>query len=359
MAFKKAQAEQAALKMGIYGPAGSGKTLTALLLAEGLATASGKRIAFVDTERGTDFYSMTIPERRVHPQGFDFEAIYTRSISDVMKDCKSLDMREYGVVVIDSITHIWKSAVEAYTGKKNRKGAIPFHAWAKIKQPYDNLMQWLLNSPLHVIICGREGVIYENDPETEEIKAVGARMKAEGETPYEMHVLARMMPERHVDGSTSVGIYIEKDRTSVLSGQTILLWTPDGRTPPSTTYDRLAKPLLQLLGSVQAQMPSTEEVAAHDQEALETAARERVQRSGQLREEYEDRVRTCKTLADVDALSTELQPLRGQLHPEDATSIRLAFQAARKRIKGETEIVLERQPGEDEEPLEGGQFQLQ
>jgi Cdc6-like AAA superfamily ATPase len=41
--FRKAKAEQAALKMGVYGPPGSGKTFTSLLLAEGLGKVSGKR----------------------------------------------------------------------------------------------------------------------------------------------------------------------------------------------------------------------------------------------------------------------------------------------------------------------------
>jgi pantothenate kinase-related protein Tda10 len=55
--FRKAKGEQAAIKMGLYGPPGSGKTFTSLLIAEGLAAITGKRIAYVDTERGTDFYS--------------------------------------------------------------------------------------------------------------------------------------------------------------------------------------------------------------------------------------------------------------------------------------------------------------
>ena len=48
--FRKAKAEQAALKVGLYGPPGSGKTFTALLLAEGLAKATKKRVAYVDTD---------------------------------------------------------------------------------------------------------------------------------------------------------------------------------------------------------------------------------------------------------------------------------------------------------------------
>ena len=50
--FRKASPEQAALKFAIYGPPGSGKTFTTLLVAEGLANIIGKRVAMVDTERG-------------------------------------------------------------------------------------------------------------------------------------------------------------------------------------------------------------------------------------------------------------------------------------------------------------------
>ncbi len=56
--FRKQKPMQAAIKMAVYGSAGKGKTFTTLLMAEGIAKATGKRIAYVDTESGTDFYRM-------------------------------------------------------------------------------------------------------------------------------------------------------------------------------------------------------------------------------------------------------------------------------------------------------------
>ena len=47
--FKRAQRKQAKLRLLLAGPAGSGKTMSALLLAKGL----GGRIAVIDTERGS------------------------------------------------------------------------------------------------------------------------------------------------------------------------------------------------------------------------------------------------------------------------------------------------------------------
>jgi len=47
--FHKAQRKKGKLRLGIAGPAGSGKTYSALLIAFGLA---GK-VAMIDTERGS------------------------------------------------------------------------------------------------------------------------------------------------------------------------------------------------------------------------------------------------------------------------------------------------------------------
>ena len=108
--------------MALYGPAGSGKTFTALLIAEGLARHSGKRIAFVDTEHGTNFYTQDVAQRRVHPQAFDIDVLYTKSITEVIAAVRGLDTTTHGVLVIDSITHLWDACKNAYTGKNDQGG---------------------------------------------------------------------------------------------------------------------------------------------------------------------------------------------------------------------------------------------
>jgi signal recognition particle GTPase len=98
--FRKAKAEQAALKVGMYGLPGSGKTFTALLAAEGLARVTGKRVAFCDSERGTDFYAQAVKARTIHPEAFDFDALYSRSIVEISDAVRGLDPTKYGVLVI-------------------------------------------------------------------------------------------------------------------------------------------------------------------------------------------------------------------------------------------------------------------
>ena len=54
MGFRKAQRTKAKLRLAITGPAGSGKTYSALLLAFGI----GGKIALIDTENGSgDLYA--------------------------------------------------------------------------------------------------------------------------------------------------------------------------------------------------------------------------------------------------------------------------------------------------------------
>lgn len=258
--FTKAKAEQARLKVGLYGGQGSGKTLTALMLAEGLAQIDGKRVAYVDTERGTDFYTKSIPERICHPEGFDFDALYTRSIMEALDAVRSLDTSVYGVVVIDSITHLWEAAREAYTGKKGPGGQIPIQAWAQIKRPYRLLMTAFLECNAHAILCGREGVVLGKD-EDGEMVVEGTRMKAEGETPYEPHVLGRMRNVRQKDGAFHVELFVEKDRSGTLTGKTF----------PNPTYQTFAPIVRYLSGDTQAQIGSLDDAAEKDAAAIEAA----------------------------------------------------------------------------------------
>lgn len=325
--FRKAAAEQAALKMGLYGPPGSGKTFTALLIAEGLGRITKKRVAYIDTERGTDFYCQAVPSRTAHPEAFDFDALYTRSLTEVSQAVRSLDVAEHGVIVIDSVTHLWEAAMAAYQGRQTSVGSIPMHAWGKIKKPYKDLMAFLLSSPLHVIICGRQGVSYETNEDTDELKAVGYKMKAEGETPYEPHILMRMesIRPKKANEVAQIVAYAEKDRTGVLSGRSFV----------NPTFDTLCAPILSLLGSVQAQVASSDETAAQDAEALAAADRTRTETSANLLREWTARVQLAADAAALKAIGKQITPqLKAQMLPADVATLREAYQTREAELAG-------------------------
>lgn len=324
--FKKAKAEQAAIKMGLYGPSGSGKTFTALLIAEGLARATGKRTAFVDTEHGSDFYCKDVSERKLHPMAFDFDALYTKSITEISDAIKSLKPDHYGVIVIDSISHVWEAARLAYSGKETSAGTIPFHAWAKIKKPYKDLINFLLSSPMHVLFCGRQGNEFETDEESGELKKVGVKMKAEGETPYEPHILIRMEAVKDQKKREAViTAFAEKDRTGILAGKTIE-WP---------TFDNLVKPILPLLGGTQAQIQSDDETSRQDAERMTEDEKRRISESERLREQWKARMSLCNTLDELKDIGKGITPeAKKIMTSSDVAEVRDAYLEAEKNLKG-------------------------
>lgn len=322
--FRKAKAEQAALKMGIYGSPGSGKTFTSLLIAEGLAKLTGKRVALVDTEHGSDFYCQQVHTRQVHPEAFDFDALYTRSIMETVSAIRGLD-DSYGVVIIDSVTHLWQACIEAYGGRQTSAGTIPMHAWGKIKKPYKELMTLLLGSNLHVIICGRQGVEYATDEETEELKAIGVKMKAEGETPYEPHILIRMeaIKPKRTNEVAMIVAYAEKDRTGVLAGRSFI----------NPSFETLCKPLLPLLGATQAQIDTLDQAAMKDAEAIADEEKARLARSAELLKEWSAKVNLAKSQEALKQIGKLITPeLKAMMTPQDVQALRDAYQQREKEL---------------------------
>lgn len=300
--FTKAKSEQAFFKVGLYGSTGSGKTFTTLLWAEGLARKEGKRIAYIDTEHGTDFYAMEIPERKVHPATFDFDRLVTRSIMETVEAIESIDPKEYGVVVIDSITHLWEAAKAAYGGKMMANGAIPIQAWGSIKKPYKKLMTLFLDGKFHAIVCGREGIVMEED-EDGETKVTGHKMKSEGETPYEPHILGRMTPERTKTGEYIIKVFFEKDRSGILTGRTFA-WP---------TYEVIAPVVAYLSGDRQGTVGTLDDAAEKDIAAKEreddAAARERQT----LFEQIRMAILGARTLDELNAASSLMKGKKNKL----------------------------------------------
>jgi hypothetical protein len=325
--FHKPQLLKAALKLALYGPAGSGKSFSALLVSEGLALHTGKRIAYVDTEHGTAFYGQPVPQRVVHPDAFDFDVLYSKSITEVLTAVRQLNCNTHGVLVIDSITHLWDACKNAFTGRLTKAGTIPLHGWSAIKRPYKELVHLLLTLPIHVLICGRMGIDVTEDEASGELKHVGFKMKAEGETAYEPDLLIRL--ESHKASRKEVAIplaHVEKDRTGILAGQSI----------PWPTFDNLALPLLGLLGPTQASLPTDDEVGQQDAEALARQEIARQERSAELAAEYTARFGQADSIGALERKGKELTlEVKSRLVGKDLARVRRAYATRLGQLKAE------------------------
>lgn len=226
--LQKAHNQTAYVKGGFLGFGGSGKTLTAFLLALGLSKLHGKhkRIAMLDTETGSDFL-IPIAERH----GIEFLVHKSRSFADLLQVFKEADGK-VDALIIDSVTHIWNEIRHAYETKLKRKGGLSFRDWGPIKQEWQGFTDAYVNAQCHAFICGRAGYDYdfveddENNGKKELVKT-GVKMKAEGEMGYEPSLLIEMQrlpraPQVTKDPDTHGWLnraLVLKDRSQQLNGQ--------------------------------------------------------------------------------------------------------------------------------------------
>jgi hypothetical protein len=220
MTFRKITPdENRYLRMGLYGKAGSGKTRTATEVAMGLALdGEHKAIAFVDTEgNGVDY--MLKP---CSAAGVELYGIKTRNFREVLDAFREVpDLAD--VLIIDSVSHVWKELLETYQREKKRS-FLQFQDWGPIKEKWSKLTNAFLQAQFHTIVCGRAGVIYEqqdNDRGKKEIVAVGTKMRAEGEFEHEPSLLLEMhlVP---VPGQKPINrAVVLKDRSDTMNGAVI------------------------------------------------------------------------------------------------------------------------------------------
>lgn len=188
--LKPATVGVSAFKVGILGFQGSGKTFTAMLLAYGIAkTISSNKIAFFDTEVASDFFVKDMKEKEV-----EFFQVKSRSFIDLLATIKECNEAGIKILVIDSVTHLWRELCNSYMKKKGRN-ALYFQDWKPIKDEWAKFTDEILNSPLHMVICGRAGWEYDYDVDEsghKDLIKIGTKMKAETETGYEPNLVIEM-----------------------------------------------------------------------------------------------------------------------------------------------------------------------
>lgn len=225
--FTKATKEKAKLRLAIFGPSGAGKTFTALRLATGL----NETIAVIDTERGSaskyadrfEFDVLDLPQRTID--------VYVEAINAAAK-------AEYGVLIIDSLTHAWKELldeVERLARAKFRGNT--WAAWSEGNPMQMKLVDAILDYPGHIIATMRSktewSVEQASNGKTKPVRVGLAPEQGKG-IEYEFDLLM----ELNVDHIAS----IIKDRTGAFQDQIIekpdeefggqlLAWLNSGETP--------------------------------------------------------------------------------------------------------------------------------
>lgn len=227
--LKKAENKMAYAKVGLYGTAGSGKTYTAAKLAIGLHQFAKctKPVGMFDTEPAASYI---IPLFKA--AGIEF-LVYdeSRALKDLMAFMDEAEA-SCSIVIIDSITHVWRDAQESFLAKINEGRArqnkrplasLEFQHWRPIKAAWADFTDRFLSSKMHVVVCGRAGAVYEYQEKDDgsgkkELITTGSRMATEKELGYEPSLLVEMVADRDGGMLTNIAL-VQKDRTDTINGR--------------------------------------------------------------------------------------------------------------------------------------------
>ena len=234
--FHKAERKKSKLRLGIAGPAGSGKTYSALLIAFGI----GGKVAMIDTERGSG-------ELYAHLGDYDVCPITSPFVPEkYIEAIRAAEDAGYTTIIIDSLSHAWSGEgglLDLHGHLADRSGNS-WAAWRKVTPKHNQLVEAMLQSPCHIIATMRSKMEYAQVTENGKtaVKKLGMSPIQRDGMEYEF-TLFLDIDQDHVAAAS-------KDRTSLFdgkffkpstdTGKTLIEWLETGDRP--NTPDRTNQP---------------------------------------------------------------------------------------------------------------------
>lgn len=281
--FRKATREQAKLRLALIGPAGSGKTYSALAIGSEIARLireSGRgpgRLGVLDTECGSaELYAKT----------FEFETMDLTDHSP-MTYVSSIEMAEregFDVLIVDSLSHAWmgkNGALEQVDKAVERGAGNSFSAWRSITPKHNALVDKMLSCKLHLIATVRAKTEYvqeKDDKGKTTIKKIGmAAIQREG-LDFEFTLVGDLdqtntmrISKTRLDGVIVPGEMFEKPGASL--AKKIYMWLVDGAAPKSREPVAIVAPSTAVADAVDAAFDTFLKAIenAPDQTALDAA----------------------------------------------------------------------------------------
>lgn len=215
MQLRKAERKRQHLRISLAGPAGSGKTFTALRIAHAL----GGPIGVIDTENG----SSELYAGAANPDGgaFDFAVVDLAaepgkfSVDNYVRALRAMADAGIRTVVVDSGSHAWAGpgGVLEYVDNVARKAGNKFTAWAEGTPKHNEFLQALLSYPGHLVFTLRSKVEYvqeKDDRGRTSVRKVGLAPVQRDGLDYEMTVAGDLDADTH-------RLVITKSRCSALA----------------------------------------------------------------------------------------------------------------------------------------------
>lgn len=207
MPFTKATKHAARLRMALIGPAGSGKTMSALKIGSHL----GQRLALIDTERGS-------ASKYADKFGFDVCELTTFDPRGYVQAIQEAEQAGYDVLIIDSLSHAWSGMGGVLefvdTQAKRSQSSNTFGAWREATPLHNALVDAMLGAGMHVIVTMRAKTEYVQEKDANgktQIRKVGLQPVQRDGLEYEFDVVGDLTADNE--------LVISKTRCEDLTGK--------------------------------------------------------------------------------------------------------------------------------------------
>lgn len=194
--------ESGLLRVGIYGPPGSGKTHFAMTFPE--------PIYFFDTEfSAKKLYLKKFKNKKIYiaevfeldPQTDEPDALKSlEMVEDAIRVLADMDI-EFGTIVIDSVTDIWdwyQVKLKKHVKKLNARGEPYQFDYKHANKWYRDLIGRILAKPVHVVLTAHEKEEYDSSGNPTGNKIPQWNKK----TPYWMDIVIKLKLETEFDPRT-------------------------------------------------------------------------------------------------------------------------------------------------------------
>jgi hypothetical protein len=189
--------------MALQGSSGSGKSLSALLLAKGLTNDNIAKVAVIDTENGSaDLYA--------HLGNYNVLALkppYTpEKYIEAIEVCEKAGME---CIILDSISQVWDELLDFHSKLPGNS----FANWSKVKPRQNAFIDKILQADAHIIATMRtkqDYVLQQKDGKYVPEK-VGLKAVQRDDVSYEFTIV--------FDIDIKHFAVVSKDRTNLFSGK--------------------------------------------------------------------------------------------------------------------------------------------
>jgi len=232
MELQNASRKKAKIKLGIQSPSGGGKTMSALLIANGLC-GNWRKIAVIDTENNSADLYAHLGEYKT----LSLEPPYTpERYIEAIDVCLNAGIE---VVIIDSTSHEWDNLLDYHASLVGNS----FTNWSKVTPRHEAFVNKILQSNAHFICTIRskqEYVLSEKNGKQVPEK-VGMKGVQRDNLEYEFTCLLELdMSHKAKASKDRTGLFTGKPDFVIApeTGKAIAEWCNQGiDTPAPVTYE--------------------------------------------------------------------------------------------------------------------------